>query len=92
MKTSARNTLPGTISKIAKGAVNSEVLLATRGGDEIAAIITNGSVEAMGSKEGMEVYALVKASWTTLGPASTRTRSVRGIFCMVLSRVFTRGA
>jgi len=67
MKTSARNTLPGTISKLTKGAVNSEVLLETRGGDEIAAVITNGSVEAMGLKEGMKAYALVKASLIILG-------------------------
>jgi molybdate transport system regulatory protein len=88
MKTSARNTLAGTITKITKGAVNSEVLLAAAGGDEITAIITNGSVDAMGLKEGMKAYALVKASWIILGKELDKSKiSTRNILCGVVESI-----
>ena len=88
MKTSARNTLAGTISRITKGAVNSEILLATAGGDEIVAIITNGSVDAMGLKEGMKAYALVKASWIILGKDLDKGKiSTRNILCGVVESI-----
>ena len=88
MKTSARNMLAGTISKITKGGVNSEVLLETVGGDEVAAIITNGSVDAMGLKKGMKAYALVKASWINLGKELDKSRiSTRNILCGVVESI-----
>jgi molybdate transport system regulatory protein len=67
MKVSARNAFSGTIAKVTKGAVNAEVLLTTTGGDQIAASITNGSVETLALKEGVTAVALVKASWVILG-------------------------
>ncbi|NYF89695.1 TOBE domain-containing protein [Tunturiibacter empetritectus] len=88
MKTSARNMLAGTISRITKGGVNSEVLLETAGGNEVAAIITNGSVNAMGLKEGMKAYALVKASWIILGKELDKSRiSTRNILCGVVESI-----
>lgn len=62
MKISARNVLKGTIRKIIVGAVNSEVIIVTAGGEEIVSIITRESVESLGLVEGKEVYAVVKAS------------------------------
>lgn len=62
MKISARNVLKGTIRKIIVGAVNSEVIIVTAGGEEIVSIITRESVESLGLEEGKEVYAVVKAS------------------------------
>ena len=62
MKISARNILKGTIKKIIPGAVNSEVVIVTAGGEEIVSIITRESVESLELKEGKEVYAVVKAS------------------------------
>jgi molybdopterin-binding protein len=62
MKISARNVLKGTIKKIIVGAVNSEVIIVTAGGEEIVSIITRESVESLGLEEGKQVYALVKAS------------------------------
>ena len=62
MRISARNILKGTIKKIIPGAVNSEVIIVTAGGEEIVSIITRESVESLGLKEGKEVYAVVKAS------------------------------
>jgi molybdate transport system regulatory protein len=80
MKVSARNSFSGTIAKVTKGAVNAEVLLTLKGGDQLVAGITNGSVETLALKEGMAAVALVKASWIILGkgldPAKISTRNV----------------
>src|ERR1700679_4269952 len=88
MKTSARNTLAGTISKMTTGAVNSEVILATEAGSEIVAVITNGSVEAMGLKEGMKGWALVKARWIIVGKEMDKSKiSTRNILCSVVEMI-----
>ena len=62
MKLSARNMLKGKVKKIVTGAVNTEVTIELKGGEEIVSIITNSSVERLGLKEGKEAYAVVKAS------------------------------
>jgi molybdopterin-binding protein len=62
MKISARNILKGKIRKITAGAVNSEVVIETSGGEIIVSIITKESVDSLGLKEGKEVYAVIKAS------------------------------
>ncbi|HKS72741.1 MAG TPA: TOBE domain-containing protein [Terriglobales bacterium] len=62
MKISARNALPGTISRVTRGAVNSEVDLSLKGGENVVAIITNASVDSLGLKEGKSAYAIFKAS------------------------------
>lgn len=62
MKVSARNIFAGTVVKIARGAVNSEVTLALKGSDQIIAIITNESVDNLALQEGKEAYAIIKAS------------------------------
>ena len=62
MKLSARNMLRGRVKKIITGAVNSEVTIELRGGDEVVSIITNSSVERLGLMEGKEAYAVIKAS------------------------------
>ncbi len=67
MKVSARNIFAGTVEKIARGAVNSEVDLLLKGGDRIIAIITNESVESLGLQEGMDAYAIIKASSVIIG-------------------------
>jgi molybdate transport system regulatory protein len=88
MKTSARNTFPGTISKIDKGAVNAEVHLKTAGGGEIVSIITNESVDRLGLKVGQRAYALVKASWIILGKElHTAKLSARNILCGTVDAV-----
>jgi molybdate transport system regulatory protein len=63
MKISARNVLPGTVSKVTKGAVNTEVVIALKTGETIAAVITNTSAESLGLKTGSSVSAILKASW-----------------------------
>jgi molybdopterin-binding protein len=62
MRISARNILKGKVVKIVRGAVNDEVTLQLPGGEQIVAIITDGSVQSLGLKEGKEAYAVVKAS------------------------------
>jgi len=54
--------LKGKVKKIITGAVNSEVTIELKGGEEIVSIITNSSVERLGLKEGREAFAVVKAS------------------------------
>lgn len=62
MKLSARNVLKGTVVKIVKGAVNSEVIIELPGGTQVVSIITNSSVKSLGLKKGKEAYAVIKAS------------------------------
>ena len=62
MRISARNVLKGRIIKIVRGAVNAEVTLELPGGIQVVSIITNTSVATLGLKEGLEAYAVVKAS------------------------------
>jgi len=62
VKLSARNMLKGKIIKIVHGAVNSEITLELPGGQQVVSIITKASAERLGLKEGMEAYAVIKAS------------------------------
>ena len=67
MKLSARNVLPGTVTKVTKGAVNAEVDIKLKGGDTVVSIITMGSLKTLGIKKGKKVYAVVKASNVMVG-------------------------
>lgn len=78
MKTSARNQFLGKIKSIKSGAINAEVVMDIGGGDTLAAVITNESVEHLGLKVGTEAYAMVKAPWvivTTSGGFKTSARN-----------------
>ncbi len=59
---SARNKLVGTVSRINKGKVNSEVVLDLGTGKSICAVITNGSVTELGLRTGVPACAIFKAS------------------------------
>ena len=88
MKVSARNVFAGTVSKITKGAVNAEVSLAIKGGTAITAIVTNGAVDNLGLKEGLDAYAIIKASSIIIGTDLHDAKvSVRNIFCGTISKV-----
>ncbi len=63
MKTSARNQFLGKIKSIKLGAINAEVVMDIGGGDTLAAVITNESVDRLSLKAGSEAYAMVKAPW-----------------------------
>jgi len=64
---STRNQLKGEVSRLMRGAVNAEVVIALTGGGSVAATITNESVDALGLAEGGVATALFKASSVILG-------------------------
>lgn len=70
LKTSARNHLTGTVTKVARGAVNSEVVLDLGGGRQLVAIITNASLDHLSLKEGGRAGALIKASHVIIAVAA----------------------
>lgn len=67
MQLSARNQLPGTVTRIRKGVVTAEVVVAIAGGHEIVSVITLGSVKRLGLKKGTKVTAVIKSSDVMLG-------------------------
>ena len=58
---SGRNKLPGTISELRYEGLLVQVTIAVNG-YEITSIITSDSARALGLKEGVPVYALIKAT------------------------------
>lgn len=62
LKVSARNILKGTVKRIVRGAVNTEVILEIAPGVELISIITRASAEELGLSEGKEAYAVIKSS------------------------------
>lgn len=59
---SARNQLNGTVSAIKSGAVNAEIDITLKGGELIAATVTNESVESLGLATGQTATAVFKAA------------------------------
>lgn len=70
IKLSVRNRLSGTISRLTKGQVNSDVVLTLAGGNTVSAVVTNDSIEQMGLKAGTTASALFKASSVILGASA----------------------
>jgi molybdate transport system regulatory protein len=66
-KLSARNVLPGEVSNLQDGAVNSEVEIRLAGGTVVVASITKQSARALGLQNGDKVSVIVKASNVLLG-------------------------
>ena len=66
-KFSARNRLPGTITRVQPGTVNTEVVIDLPGGGSVAAIITNESSNTLGLNIGKAASAIFKASSVILG-------------------------
>ena len=86
MQTSARNQFLGKVKTVKIGAVNAEVILDIGGGDQLAAIITNDSVEHLDLKPGMEAYALIKAPWVILTTDDSLKTSARNRLCGTVVR------
>jgi molybdate transport system regulatory protein len=66
MQTSTRNTFRCRVTRVIQGAVNAEVDLALADGHTLTAVITEHSAEGMGLAEGVEVFALIKATFVML--------------------------
>lgn len=64
---SARNCIAGKVTAVTKGAVNAEVTIAGPSGAQIAAIITNESVDRLGLASGVAATAIFKASSVIVG-------------------------
>lgn len=58
---SGRNKLPGTVTEIRYEGLLVQLTIDV-GGHEITSIITSDSARALGLKEGVQVYALIKAT------------------------------
>ena len=88
MKTSARNTLKGTVVTVIDGAVNSEVTLRLESGVTVYAIVTIESARLLGLAPGKSAYALIKSSWVILTLADEKIiTSARNRLCGVISRI-----
>jgi molybdate transport system regulatory protein len=75
MKTSARNALRGTVTRVTPGAVNAEVALDIGGGCQITAIITRHSIDDLGLEPGRAAIALIKSSMVLLAKGGEGLRT-----------------
>jgi molybdate transport system regulatory protein len=69
MRLSARNQLAGKITRVTPGAVNTEIVIALKGGKTVAAIITNVAARELALRVGQRGLAIFKASSVILATA-----------------------
>ena len=62
MKISARNQIPGVVRRLNSGPINAEVVVELPGGQELVAVVTRASVEALELTEGRQLVAVIKSS------------------------------
>jgi molybdopterin-binding protein len=67
MKISARNAFEGTISKIVRGPVSTEVTIRISRKMEIVSVITTNSAKRLKLKKGQKAHALIKADSVIVG-------------------------
>src|SRR5512141_1735203 len=88
MRVSARNVFLGKVIAVRKGAVNTEVTVALKGGESLCSVITNESASTLGLKAGMEAYAFFKASAVILGKDLHDAKvSARNLLCGTADRI-----
>jgi len=68
-RTSARNAFFGRVSRIVRGEVQALVQVEAVGGQKLSAVITVGSLDSLGLREGGMVTAEIKAPWVLVAPA-----------------------
>ena len=66
MKLSARNQFPGTVTKVAEGAVNGIVTIDVNG-TPVSATISMNAIRELGLKEGEAALAVIKATSVMVG-------------------------
>jgi molybdate transport system regulatory protein len=67
MKISARNSFAGSISKIVRGSVSTEVTIRVSPSMEIVSVITTNSAKRLKLKKGQSAHALIKADSVLIG-------------------------
>lgn len=67
MKVSARNVFAGTIRRIVRGPVSTEVAIGITRDVEIVSVITTHSAKRLKLKKGQRAHALIKADSVIIG-------------------------
>ena len=67
MRISARNSFAGTITRIVRGPVSTEVTIRVTKGVDIVSVITSRSAERLKLKKGQRAHALIKADSVIVG-------------------------
>ena len=88
MQISARNQFEGRVRRLTVGPINAEVVLALPGGDSLVAVVTSGSVQALGLAPGVRAVAVIKAPWVIVvagdgGPRFSARNQLAGVVSMV---------
>ena len=79
MKLSARNQLPGTVSKVTEGAVNGIVTIDVNG-TPVTATISLNAIHELGLEPGKKAYAVIKATEVMVGLGEHLPLSARNQF------------
>ena len=79
MKLSARNQFPGTVTKIAEGAVNGIVTIDVNGAP-VTATISMAAIRELGLEPGKKAYAVIKATEVMVGKGKHLPLSARNQF------------
>jgi molybdopterin-binding protein len=67
MKLSTRNAFDGTITKLIRGPVSTEVTIRVAEGVEIVSVITTNSAKRLKLRKGQRAHALIKADHVIVG-------------------------
>lgn len=86
MKTSARNALRGTVTRVVTGAIEAEVVIDIGDGAVIVATITRDSADDLGLAPGVAAIALIKASFVILARDDGIRTSARNMLAGVVAR------
>ena len=88
MRTSARNTFLGAVSRVRAGELLTEVTIKTKSGKEIVSVITGDSVKNLGISEGKNLAAIVKAPFVLLAKEEGKSRmSARNRFPATIDKI-----
>ena len=79
MKLSARNQFPGTVTKVADGAVNGIVTIDVNG-TPVSATISMSAIHELGLEPGKKAYAVIKATEVMVGKGEHLALSARNQF------------
>ena len=67
MKLSTRNEFAGTISRLVRGPVSTEVTIRIAGGVDIVSVITTISAKRLKLRKGQRAHAFIKADHVIVG-------------------------